>query len=361
VRALHVVGLSDDGSRLLLAGSPDAARPSHSVPLDDRLRAAARGDFRRVVKAQSALSPKEIQSRMRSGESLDEVAKAAGVPAARIAAYAGPVLSERERVLDDARAAAPQRDRGVRGLPLGEAVAQRLATVNGMKPATVAWSARRRDDGSWVVRLGYTARGGARSAEWTWRPATRELRPLGVAASRLTAPVASPAAAPTARRTAAKRAASGTGGRQTTASAPVGRGRRAAVKTSATPPAVAAPVAAAATRTAGPARRARPGGTAGVKQRAAARAGATPTVEPPLDAGSGQNKRGRTARNGRAAVPAWSDVLFGVGSGTPPVAGAPDEAAAAPARRRAGADGRGARGSSAAGAAPVRRPVRKRG
>ena len=41
---------------------------------------------------ESALTPREIQARIRGGESLEEVAQAACVSFEQIDAYAGPVL-----------------------------------------------------------------------------------------------------------------------------------------------------------------------------------------------------------------------------------------------------------------------------
>ncbi len=52
---------------------------------------------------ESALTPREIQARIRGGESLEEVAQAAGVYVEQIDAYAGPVLAEREHAATLAR------------------------------------------------------------------------------------------------------------------------------------------------------------------------------------------------------------------------------------------------------------------
>ncbi|ERK63851.1 PF11268 domain protein, partial [Propionibacterium acidifaciens F0233] len=53
----------------------------------------------------SALTPREIQSRIRAGESPDDVARAAGVPVDGIEGYAAPVLAEREHMAEMAQAA----------------------------------------------------------------------------------------------------------------------------------------------------------------------------------------------------------------------------------------------------------------
>ena len=47
---------------------------------------------------ESALSPREIQTRLRSGATLAEVAAEAGVDEARLEGFAKPVLAEREHI-----------------------------------------------------------------------------------------------------------------------------------------------------------------------------------------------------------------------------------------------------------------------
>ena len=222
MRELHVLGVSEDGATLLLGTSKNATKPTHRIPLDERLRTAARGQMAPFGsdRAESELTPKEMQARLREGASVEEVAKAAGVPVARVLPYFVPVEAERTRIVDEARAARMHRHRGPSATrPLGQAVDTHLQEVTGLKPESVAWTARRRRDGSWVVSVSYAARG-RRKAEWLWQPAGREVTPLDSAAGRLGSdPVAAPkrkaAAAPakpvaakkTAKKAAAKKAA----------------------------------------------------------------------------------------------------------------------------------------------------------
>jgi len=187
VRELHVLGVSEDGSTLLLGTAKNATKPTHRIPLDERLRTAARGQLAPFGsdRAQSELSPKEMQSRLREGATVEEVAKAAGVPVARVLPYFVPVEAERSRIVDEARAARMHRNRGpAASTPLGQAVDTRLQDVTGIKPETIAWTARRRRDGAWVVGVSYSARG-RRKAEWLWQPVSREVSPLDPAAARL--------------------------------------------------------------------------------------------------------------------------------------------------------------------------------
>jgi hypothetical protein len=179
VRQLHVVALSEDGRSVLLAPTKGAKAGTFSLSLDGKLAAAVRGDVPRMGEEQAreaGVSPKEIQARLRAGESVEQIANAAGVPAARVERFAGPVLSERERIIDEARAAFVSRNRhGVSKLPLGDAAAAALAETSGLRPDSVTWTARRLDSGHWLVQLSYVARARTRTASWVYEPHTRSV------------------------------------------------------------------------------------------------------------------------------------------------------------------------------------------
>ncbi|WP_018504661.1 septation protein SepH [Parafrankia discariae] len=193
MRELRAVALSEDGGYLVLA---DAAGRSDAeqfrVAVDDRLRAALRGARRSEVRAESALTPREIQARLRAGETAADVARAAGIPVERVERYEGPVLAERARVVQEARAALlPKDPGGVPGRPLGEVVDARLLSVQD-NPDTAQWDAWRRVDGIWLVQL----TSDSRCARWTWDPVVRRVRPHDDAARALVAPESAEPPAP---------------------------------------------------------------------------------------------------------------------------------------------------------------------
>jgi hypothetical protein len=294
VRQLEVVSVSDDGTFVLLATAEDAVRATHSVRIDNRLQAAIRGELDDSERRESELSPKEIQARLRAGESEEQIAKLARVPASRLVRYAEPVISERDRIIEQARAAVLQRARGHDATtPLGEVVEKRLGATVGIRFETVAWTARRRDDGAWIVALSYTARGGARTASWLWQPAEHALSSINGLATRLGAEdlpaavrrkrvVAKPVAKRTvAKRTPAKRAAP-------KRAAP----KSVVAKSAARPVAKPSPAKAAAAKPAP-----KPVVKRVRKPRRKPRVFEPPVISP---------------TNGRIAVPSWSDVLLGV-------------------------------------------------
>ncbi|MFL6127970.1 MAG: septation protein SepH, partial [Mycobacteriales bacterium] len=183
MRQLRLVGVAEDGASLLLeAPTGEAFR----LPLDERVRAACRGDLTRLgqieIEMDNPLRPREIQARVRAGESAEEVAAASGMPLDRVLRFASPMLQERERVVAQARVTRPHPKRPE---TLAELVEERLVG-RGTDAATLRWDAWRREDGKWTVRLSWrhTAE---HSASWTFQLAARSLQPDDPAAEQLSA------------------------------------------------------------------------------------------------------------------------------------------------------------------------------
>ena len=214
MRQLHVVSLSEDGRSVLLATSKSAKTGAFAVPLEGKLAAAVRGDLPRAGEQRArdvGVTPKEIQARLRAGESVEQIANAAGVPVARVERFAGPVLSERERIIEEARAAFVSRNRrGASHLPLGDAVDAALAETSGLRADSITWTARRLESGHWLVQVSYVARARTRTASWVYEPHTRAITASDSASAALGHVGDEPAPrrlAPVAPRTAARPAA----------------------------------------------------------------------------------------------------------------------------------------------------------
>ncbi|ART72177.1 hypothetical protein BTO20_29735 [Mycobacterium dioxanotrophicus] len=160
MRELKVVGLDVDGKRIIC--ETDDSSELFSVRVDDRLRAAARGD--RVASNQtqmdlevhSVLRPKEIQAKIRAGASVEQLAAAAGVPIERVERFAHPVLLERARAAELATAAHPVLADGPAVLTLLETVTTALV-ARGLDPDATSWDAWRNEDSRWTVQLSWKA------------------------------------------------------------------------------------------------------------------------------------------------------------------------------------------------------------
>jgi Protein of unknown function (DUF3071) len=171
---LRVVAVSNDGTRLVLKAA-DATE--YTLPIDERLRAAVRGDRPRLgqieIEVESHLRPRDIQARIRAGASAEEVAQMAGIPVDRVRRFEGPVLAERAFMAERARKTPVRRPgENAPGPQLGEAVQERL-TLRGAEKDTAQWDSWRRDDGTWEVLLVYRVAGEPHSASWTYDPPRR--------------------------------------------------------------------------------------------------------------------------------------------------------------------------------------------
>ena len=92
MRRLRLVALSDDGRSLVLAvESTDGLEEERfELPIDERVRAAARGDARlgAIEDLGNTLPPRVIQARIRAGETPEQVAHASGTRVERIMRFA---------------------------------------------------------------------------------------------------------------------------------------------------------------------------------------------------------------------------------------------------------------------------------
>jgi hypothetical protein len=156
VRELRLIAVSEDGAHLILSGHDGEQL---ALRVDDRLLAAIRGDRARLgqldIRLESQLRPRDIQARIRAGESVDAVAAVAGMPREKVERFAGPVLAEREHIAGRARQATVRRLGGDGPPQTLENAAGATAKTHGADPELVEWDAWRREDGRWLVRFAW--------------------------------------------------------------------------------------------------------------------------------------------------------------------------------------------------------------
>jgi len=170
---LRLVGVHDDGEHVVLAAG-DGTR--YRLRVDEALRAAVRRDRARLgqlqIQMSAQLRPRDIQARIRAGESAEEVAEAGGLTLEHVRRYEGPVLAERAHVSGLARRA--PFGRGSAAGSLEEVVVSRL-TARAVDPEGARWDAWREDDGGWTVQVEFVAGGRGRLARWAFDPSSKAL------------------------------------------------------------------------------------------------------------------------------------------------------------------------------------------
>lgn len=194
---LKAVDVSDDGRALILARRAGVKQGAFRLAIDESLVAqleVARARAARPTEAkvrllprpavvESKLSPREIQSLLRRGQSVASIAKKAGVDEGWVERFEGPIVWERVGMAQRAQGATVTRSRRGRSrLPLGEAVRSHLKERRaGLTPEQIddRWDSVRRAKGNrWIVRFTYPTRGRDRVAEWDFDPATGKLNAL---------------------------------------------------------------------------------------------------------------------------------------------------------------------------------------
>lgn len=182
MQELSFIGVSDDGGQIIVS-LPDGRR--FQLPIDERLRSATRMSptTEGASSPTDQMRPREVQARLRSGATVDEVAELSGWPLDRVEAFGVPVLQERSFIAQ--RAAASLVRHGATERPLAEVVLHRLAD-RGVHDSELRWDAWRSPESGWTVLLAYPAAQGNRVATWSFDNESRTLISLDDAARWLT-------------------------------------------------------------------------------------------------------------------------------------------------------------------------------
>ena len=195
---------SDEGQRL----------ESNALPSK---RSEANGENGVAVR----LTPREIQQRLRAGETVTALARSSGTDEAWIRRFAAPVLAEKAIVIDRARTVTfNKRGVGPSAAALGPAVAANV--IDKGVPLTLpdleaGWGAYQHPQGGWHVTFTFPLRGRRQTAEWEVDPLTGALTARNKLGSELAwresgkkLPQPKPAKAPVAKKPAATKEAAST-------------------------------------------------------------------------------------------------------------------------------------------------------
>lgn len=194
MRELELVGLSDD-QQFLLARDPSTGeelglRADHRTL--SQVARLSRAPRPRPGRSETTMdmSPREIQTRVRRGETPEAVADAAGVDVERIMPYAVPVLAEREFMVEQARKTVVRRRHvGGANVVLGTLVDEQVQARGGSAEAAT-WDSWRREDGRWTLTV--LPAGAAEPATFTYDVQGRYVLPADQVAHDLVGDLAPP-------------------------------------------------------------------------------------------------------------------------------------------------------------------------
>lgn len=170
MKELIFVGRSEDNLKLIFM---DENGDEFAVAVDDHIRRSINtNDNATVTKTDSGISPRDIQTRIRRGETAEAIAAEAGVDLARIERYAGPVFAERSYMAKRASETLVRRPHGE--VVLGELATGQLAN-RGIDTLTLVWDSYRRDDGRWTVTVSWARGSGGGIASWIFDPLAQSI------------------------------------------------------------------------------------------------------------------------------------------------------------------------------------------
>jgi hypothetical protein len=170
---LKVIGV-EDGALLVATGDGERYRLAIDDVLQSRLRqtSAEPGQARK-------LAPREIQAHIRAGMSADDVAAVTGAPLDYIQRFEGPVLAEREYVIESALNVtvhtAVETDPLLGGATFGSVIRSRLAEMGAIGERWASW---KEQGGGWIVKLTFVTEQIERDARWSFEPKKGALAPL---------------------------------------------------------------------------------------------------------------------------------------------------------------------------------------
>jgi hypothetical protein len=186
LQQLHLVGFTTEHDALIFSARKGAKSGGFVVALDDRLydtideagrrRDGEDGDDepkrsrRSAPRPESALSPRDIQMRLRAGRSVANVASEAGVDEEWVMRFAAPILAEQALVIAKAHKLVFAKARlGSSGRPLAESVWWNVADKGVMMAEDTfdqCWTANHLRDSMWIVRFDFINRKKRQRAEW---------------------------------------------------------------------------------------------------------------------------------------------------------------------------------------------------
>lgn len=170
---LRVIGVENGA---LLVASVDGNR--YRIPIDEVLQSKLR-QAAPDPGAGRKLAPREIQAQIRSGMSAQDVAAVTGVPLEYIQKFEGPVLAEREFVVETALGVAVhtaiESDPMAVGRTFGIVIRERLVGLGALGERWASW---KDPESGWIVKLAFTAEQIDHDARWRFDPKKLTLAPL---------------------------------------------------------------------------------------------------------------------------------------------------------------------------------------
>jgi hypothetical protein len=169
---LKLVGRTGDGSAIELT---DQSGAKFSLPITENLKSAlTQPKLVSVapIDERPSFGVKEIQARLRAGESMGSISRTTDWAVEKIEKFSGPILQERAYVIETALKSFLRREAS--SPTLGEATDVQLSS-HGVDMEAVEWNTHRNVDGTWNIVVQYPNIDGTAEANWNFELGNRIL------------------------------------------------------------------------------------------------------------------------------------------------------------------------------------------
>jgi hypothetical protein len=172
---LRLQGKNNEGTHLTLVDNDGV---EFSLRISDTLRATVNQPRLTSVPtdADETISVKEIQRRLRAGDAPEVIAREGNTTLDKISRFSGPILQEREYILNQARSAALRKDATRLDITFLEAVVAKLVP-RGVDADDLAWNTWRLPDTTWHIELHFPNRDGNGIATWNFDTSRQTINP----------------------------------------------------------------------------------------------------------------------------------------------------------------------------------------
>ena len=166
VSELRLNGKTEDGLYLSLH---DNDGNEFTVRVSDTLRATVNQQRLMAVPTnpEPSVSIKEIQRLLRAGQTAEQIAREHEISIEKVERFAGPILSERIYIIDQAQQIVIRKEGGREAVTLLGVVISRLAPRN-IDSSELSWDTWRLEDSTWTIELHYPNNTGVGIAQWSF-------------------------------------------------------------------------------------------------------------------------------------------------------------------------------------------------
>jgi hypothetical protein len=166
VTELRLNGKTEDGLYLSLH---DNDGNEFTIRVSDTLRATVNQQRLMAVPTnpEPSVSIKEIQRLLRAGQTAEQIAREHEISIEKVERFAGPILSERIYIIDQAQQIVIRKEGGRDAVTLLGVVISRLAPRN-IDSSELTWDTWRLEDGTWTIELHYPNNTGVGIAQWSF-------------------------------------------------------------------------------------------------------------------------------------------------------------------------------------------------